>query len=146
MQLLHHIRKETKRIKPNLVYVTPNACGRAFYKDWVVVMMLKAMKQKVIIHYHNKGVATRQDRFLDDFLYKSFFKEIKIILLADVLYEDIKKYVSQENIFICPNGIPESTGYNRNHITNEVPHILFLSKPILNSYQLPPYDFLELYL
>ena len=130
LQLLHRIRKETKRIKPNLVYVTPNACGGAFYKDWVVVMMLKAMKQKVIIHYHNKGVATRQDRLLDNFLYKYFFKGIKIILLADVLYEDIKKYVSKKNIFICPNGIPESTGYNRKHITNEVPHILFLSNMI----------------
>ena len=45
----------------------PNTKGGAFYKDFIVVMLLKAMGQNVIAHYHNKGVATRQDRVLDNF-------------------------------------------------------------------------------
>lgn len=104
---LRHIRQEVKTFHPALCYVTPNAKGGAFYKDYVIVMMLKAMGQKVVIHYHNKGVATRQDKPLDNFLYKRFFKGLKVILLAEPLYQDICKYVKRENVFICPNGIPE---------------------------------------
>lgn len=103
---LWNIRKEVKAFQPDLCYVTPNAKGGAFYKDFVVVMMLKAMGQKVVIHYHNKGVATCQHKFLDNFLYKNFFKHLKVILLAEPLYQDISKYVKRENVSICPNGIP----------------------------------------
>ena len=105
--LLNTIRREVKRLKPQLVYVTPNARGGAFYKDFIVVQMLKMMGCKVVVHYHNKGVATCQDRWPDNRLYKRFFRNIKVILLAEPLYNDIKKYVAREDVFICPNGIPE---------------------------------------
>lgn len=103
---LAHIRSEVKRLKPDLCYVTPNAKGGAFYKDFIVVMMLKGLGQKVVAHYHNKGVATRQDKILDNFLYKRFFKNLKVILLAEELYPDVCKYVKKEDVYICPNGIP----------------------------------------
>ena len=106
-KLLKKIRRELKTVKPKMVYVTPNACGGAFYKDFVVVQMIKSLGFLVIVHYHNKGVATRQDRFLDDLLYRRFFKGIKVILLSEYLYDDVKKYVRREDVFICPNGIPE---------------------------------------
>lgn len=105
--LLCGIRKNLKTINPNLVYVTPNACGGAFYKDYVVVQMIKRMGYRVVVHYHNKGVATHQKRFFDNFLYKRFFKGIKVILLSECLYDDVKKYVKREDVFVCPNGIPE---------------------------------------
>ena len=107
IMLLVHIREEIKRFKPELCYVTPNAKGGAFYKDFVVVEMLKAMGQKVVVHYHNKGVATRQDKTFDNILYKIFFKKLKVILLAEQLYPDIKKYVARKNVYFCPNGIPK---------------------------------------
>lgn len=123
---LRNIHQEVKTFHPALCYVTPNAKGGAFYKDFVIVMMLKAMGQKVVIHYHNKGVATRQNKLLDNFLYKRFFKGLKVILLAEPLYQDICKYVKRENVFICPNGIPE-----QETIPTKTPHegfnILFLS-------------------
>lgn len=127
-QLLNTIRKRVNCLKPQLVYVTPNARGGAFYKDFIVVQMLKAMGCKVVAHYHNKGVAIRQDHWLDDKLYRSFFKHLKVILLAEALYKDIKKYVRWEDVMICPNGIPETLNkepiFERN---NKVPHLLFLS-------------------
>lgn len=126
--LLKQIRREVKRLRPGLVYVTPNACGGAFYKDFVVVQMLKRMGCRVVVHYHNKGVATRQNRLLDNFLYKRFFKDLKVILLAETLYQDVRKYVSRDDVYICPNGIPETLSEEpaagRN---NKIPHLLFLS-------------------
>lgn len=105
MVLLRTIRKEVKRIRPQLVYVTPNAKGGAFYKDFVVVQMLKSLGCKVVMHYHNKGVATMANRRWDNWLYKKFFKGTKVILLADALYPDIQKYVKREDVSVCPNGI-----------------------------------------
>lgn len=107
VKLLSKIVKTVNKIHPQLVYVTPNACGGAFYKDFIVVQLLKIMGQKVVVHYHNKGVITRQNRLIDNWLYRWFFKKLKVILLAEVLYDDIQKYVPRNKVYICPNGIPE---------------------------------------
>lgn len=105
--LLCTIYKEVKRLNPSLVYVTPTSHGGAFCKDFIVVQMVKMMKRRVVVHFHNKGVAVQQNNFLFGFLYRIFFKNLKVILLADSLYKDIEGYVDRKNVYICPNGIPE---------------------------------------
>lgn len=132
IRLLLNIKKKVKALRPNLVYVTPNAKGNAFYKDFIIVQMLKSLGCKVICHYHNKGVKTRQDRWLDDWLYRRFFKGIKVILLAEVLYDDVCKYVKREDVFICPNGIPDTVTEGLRRPENKVPHILFLSNLLVD--------------
>lgn len=132
IQLLYQIRKEVKKLKPQLVYVTPNACGGAFYKDFVVVQLLKAMGCKVVAHYHNKGVATRQNHKPDKWLYHQFFKGIQIILLAEPLYEDMQQFVKREQVLFCPNGIPESSPINKAPRKEGLPHIFFLSNLLID--------------
>lgn len=136
-KLLRKIRHEVKVVKPQLVYVTPNACGGAFYKDFVVVQMLKCLGCQVVAHYHNKGVATHQDRWFDNILYKRFFKDIKVILLSEFLYVDMKKYVNRKDVFICANGIPCSSELDSRSIPSStpqtlIPHILFLSNLLVS--------------
>lgn len=104
---LMEIRRAVKSVKPDLVYITPNSAGAPFYKDFLTVMMLKMMKQRIVMHFHNKGVATRQERWLDNRLYRRYFKGVKLILLADALYEDVRKYIGRNDVFVCPNAIPE---------------------------------------
>lgn len=128
--LLQKIRCLVKGVRPDLVYITPNAAGGAFYKDFVVVMMLKRMGSKVVAHYHNKGVFTRQDRWIDNLLYRLFFKDLKVILLADALYKDVGKYVKRENVLVCPNGISKECSVKEG-ATHQVPHILWLSNMML---------------
>lgn len=131
--LLLRIVKGLVRVKPQLVYVTPNSHGGAFYKDFVVVQLIKLMGYRVIVHYHNKGVATRQDRWLDDKLYRLFFKNLKVILLAEALYKDVEKYVKREDVFVCPNGIPASL--DKEPVAerkNEIPQLLFLSNLLVD--------------
>ena len=121
-------RKTVKAVKPDLVYITPNSAGAPFYKDFIIVMMLKMMGQKIVMHFHNKGVATRQNRKLDNWMYKHYFKGVKLILLADALYEDVKKYVKREDVFVCPNAIPAISNANLvNENSDHVPHILWLT-------------------
>lgn len=131
--LLLRIVKGLVRVKPQLVYVTPNSHGGAFYKDFVVVQLIKLMGYRVIVHYHNKGVATRQDRWLDDKLYRLFFKNLKVILLAEALYKDVEKYVKRKDVFVCPNGIPASL--DKEPVAerkNEIPQLLFLSNLLVD--------------
>ena len=131
--LLLRIVKGLVRVKPQLVYVTPNSHGGAFYKDFVVVQLIKLMGYRVIVHYHNKGVATCQDRWLDDKLYRLFFKNLKVILLAEALYGDVEKYVKREDVFVCPNGIPESLkGEPKSERNNVIPQLLFLSNLLVD--------------
>lgn len=131
------IRKTLHKLRPKLVYITPNACGFAFYKDFLIVKMIKVLGYKVVLHYHNKGVKNRQDRFVDNLLYKYFFSEVKVILLAEQLYDDMKKYVNRENVYICPNGIPDISLCSRSVLETErldktIPHILFLSNLLID--------------
>ena len=138
-KLLRKIRHEVKEVKPQLVYVTPNACGGAFYKDFVVVQMLKRLGCQVVVHYHNKGVATHQDKWFDDALYKRFFEDIKVILLSECLYDDVKKYVKRDDVFVCGNGIHSaaiescvSAPFDAASPENKIPHLLFLSNLLIS--------------
>lgn len=128
LKKLMDVRKAVKSVKPDLVYITPNSAGIPFYKDFITVMMLKMMGQKVVMHFHNKGVETRQDKWLDNWMYKHYFKGVKLILLADALYEDVKRYVKREDVFVCPNAIPViSMANDEPERTDAVPHILWLT-------------------
>lgn len=106
LRLLLRIRKEIRSFKPELVYVTPNTVGAPFYKDLIITQLVKSMGCRVVAHFHNKGVSTRQDRWLDDKLYRLAYRNQKNILLSENLYQDVKKYVAREDVYIVPNGIP----------------------------------------
>lgn len=132
-RMMTRIRRTVKVFKPDLVYVTPNAAGGAFYKDFMVVNMLKRMGCRVLCHYHNKGVRRRQIHSFDDQLYRSFFKDIKVLLIVPQLYDDMKKYLRIRDTYFCPNGIPEllSTEIEAKR-NNEVPEILYLSNLLIS--------------
>ena len=131
--LLRYISHVVKEIRPELVYITPNAGGKAFFKDFIVVQMLKSMGCKIIAHYHNKGVSAYQSKWIYNFLYKRFFSNLKVILLAENLYKDIAKYVKREDVYICPNCIPSSCKEEMEARRNNViPHLLFLSNLLIS--------------
>ena len=130
LKFLYTIVKTIKKEHPQLVYVTPVATGIAFYRDYVVMRLLKLLKCNVVAHFHNKGVSKRQGNWLDNKLYQSYFQGIKVILLADCLYEDIKKYVKPSQVIICPNGIKDEHPGMIPKRTNSIPQMLFLSNLI----------------
>lgn len=127
-KMMNRIRRTVKVFKPDLVYVTPNASGGAFYKDFMVVNMLKRMGCRVLCHYHNKGVRRRQTYAIDDQLYRSFFQNIKVLLIVPQLYDDMKKYLRIRDTYFCPNGVPMKLDHEPEADRhNEVPEILYLS-------------------
>ncbi|MFA5299570.1 MAG: glycosyltransferase family 1 protein, partial [Lutibacter sp.] len=103
------IRKTISQIilfRPNYVYLTLTAKGVGFYKDALVVIVAKLLGSNMVYHFHNKGVSSRQDKWLDNLLYKAIFKNANVILLSEHLFSDIQKYVPRNLVHICPNGIP----------------------------------------
>jgi glycosyltransferase involved in cell wall biosynthesis len=94
--------------RPAIVYLTLTAKGSGFYKDALLALLIKGFRFKVVYHLHNKGVRERQHHNIDNWLYKKVFKNAEIILLSRHLYPDIQKYVAEEQVHYCPNGIPDA--------------------------------------
>lgn len=110
IRLLLKVVYKAITFKPDLCYVTPNASGPAFIKDFLMIEIIKLLGTQVIVHYHNKGVAQYQRKFLYNVFYHIFFKNLKVILLSELLYNDIKKYVKHEDVYISKVGIPIEIG------------------------------------
>lgn len=106
LRLVRRMFSEVRHFRPDLVYFTANSCGMPFYRDYILVRVLKLMRCRITVHYHNKGVASCQNGFINDILYRRFFNGIKVIQLSELLYYDIEKYVRREDVFVCNNGIP----------------------------------------
>ena len=116
---------------PGVIYLAISAKGVGFYKDYPIFLLAKLFRKKLVLHYHNKGVKTRQQNFFDDLLYRILFKNTKVILLSKRLYEDVSKYVKQEDVFFLPNGIPIPNAVEEFLPKNNmVSQLLFLSNLI----------------
>lgn len=119
--------------KPDLVYLTLTAKGVGFYKDAVVAIIAKLFGKKIVYHFHNKGVSTRQKNWFDNVLYKIVFRNASVILLSKHLYYDIKKYVKIEKVHYCHNGIPGEAHFKEDVEADKMaPQLLFLSNLIIS--------------
>lgn len=116
--------------RPNVCYLALTATGIAFYKDVLLVALLKCFRVKRIYHLHNKGISIKQDRLIYYYLYKYVFKNAKVILLSKLLYYDIKCFVKYKDVYICPNGIPEIKISDKKISKNKILNLLFLSNLI----------------
>lgn len=116
--------------RPDLCYMTLNAHGTGFYKDFIIVLLLKLFKVRLVYHFHNKGVLKNSTKWYYDLCYRVTFKDTYCILLAKSLYVDIEKYIPLTNVYFCPNGIPV---YSKNQKRESIKfpedgcHFLFLS-------------------
>lgn len=133
-KLLWQVLLQLIRFKPQICYLTIQVYRIGFYKDLPMALLAKLFGIKVVYHFHNKGVNTRQRRFIDNLLYRLAFRNSDVILLSKYLYPDIQKYVSEERVHYCANGIPENgerkteNGERRTEKKNV--EILFLSNLI----------------
>ena len=133
IRLILQVNKALFCFKPDVCYLTISTKDAGFYKDALIVFLVRLYRVKRMYHLHNKGVSARQDGVLDNLLYKLVFKNVDVILLSKHLYPDLQKYVPEERVHYCPNGIPlvksesQMTKGNDSH-TN--PEILFLSNLI----------------
>jgi glycosyltransferase involved in cell wall biosynthesis len=110
ISLTWQVKKQLLTHRPDLCYFTPTAAGPGFYKDALVIAIVKLFRIKTVSHYHNKGVSSRQKHLIDNILYRLAFKNTRVILLSKLLYPDIQKYIPESRVYYCPNGIPDLKG------------------------------------
>lgn len=127
--ILWQVIKNLFAHRPDLCYLAITAQGIGFYKDALVVLLVKLFRVKPVYHFHNKGVIKRQDKFIDNLLYRFVFKNADVILLSPYLYPYIQKYVSANAVHYCPNGIQDQVKSQKPEVKskNLVVEILFLS-------------------
>jgi len=125
---LLNIIKTVLKEHPQLCYVTPSSWDWGFYRDFLTIGVLKLLNRKIVVHFHNKGVEQWANRPFNKMLYRCFFSNLKVIILAEELYEEKQKYVKKEDVFICPNGINQSkVKTNSIKLKNDCFSLLFLS-------------------
>ncbi|RZK06768.1 MAG: hypothetical protein EOO43_21740 [Flavobacterium sp.] len=95
--------------RPSICYFALSTTGKAFFKDAVLIALIKIFNIKLIYHLHNKGVSQYQQKRMYKFFYNYVFKDVKVILLSKALYRDIEAFVPYTNVYICPNGIKLTT-------------------------------------
>lgn len=130
LKIVYQTLKQLIVFQPDLVYIALTAKGKAFYKDAFIALLAKLFGRKIIYHLHNRSMLERQDKWLDVVLCKMLFKNTDVILLSKYLYPEIQKYVPENRVHYCPNGIPNATAQIPN---TKIPNskgtvqILFLS-------------------
>lgn len=129
----------------SLCYLAITCHGLGFLKDAPFVLLCKLFRRRVVIHQHNKGMANDVNKSIYRWLLPLVYRNTSVVLLSWYLYDDISSVVKKEQVYICPNGIPESIK-NRVNIQkdNEIPHILFLSNLLLEKGVLVLLDALKL--
>lgn len=125
LRLLRQVRKEIRDFHPDLVYLTPTTSGPGLVKDCMTAMAIRNSGSRVVLHFHNKGVSTRQDHFPYGLFYRILFRDAKVILLSERLYPDVERFVARKDVQACSNGIDCPAFPAREE--HEVPEILFLS-------------------
>lgn len=113
----------------DLCYLAITCHGLPFLKDFPFVMLCKMFRKKIIIHQHNKGMSNDVEKWPYRWALPMAYRNTKVMLLSEHLYDDVSKVVKTEQVLICPNGIPYAT-YSNSTTGNGTPHILFLSNLI----------------
>ena len=109
LKIVFKTLKQLIIFQPDLVYIALTAKGKAFYKDAFIALLAKLFGRKIAYHLHNRSMAERQDKWLDVVFCKLLFKNTDVILLSKYLYPEIQKYVPENRVHYCPNGIPEAS-------------------------------------
>lgn len=90
----------------DICHISLTASGLGFYKDLLMVAILKLHRIKLIYHFHNKGVAKFSRFWINRIFYRFVFTNTQSILLSPHLYTDIGSYVKKTDVYYCPYGIP----------------------------------------
>lgn len=91
--------------KYELIYFTLSPLGFAFYKDAVLVLIIKVFSNnKILFHLHGKGIKNELRSSFKRSIYSLVFRKTGVIQLAEVLHDDIKE-IYPDTPYFLPNGI-----------------------------------------
>ena len=127
LKFIQSVCTRIRNEKPQLVYITPSLSGWAFYRDWLVVRIIKRNHCAVVTHFHNKPPQSFTRKWYNRWLYNSFFRGLHTIFLSERLAIPFKEYIAPQLLHICPNGMPDNASITPRATTHSPYTFLFLS-------------------
>lgn len=115
LKILKHVVSALLKNKYDVCYITLSTHGLGFYKDLLIVMVVKLFNVKIVYHFHNKGVEKHSRYVFNRWLYRLAFNGTRSILLSPKLYPDLQRYVRKTDVHYCPNGVPDMAYQSANH-------------------------------
>jgi glycosyltransferase involved in cell wall biosynthesis len=127
--------KLLSRPRPDLVYFTLSPAGWAFFRDLVLIALIRMTGARCVLHLHGRGVAAAIEKARwQRHLYRFAFGRAFAIVLGGTLRDDINGVAASDRIFVVPNGIqdtavakPHACRRARLDLDDTPPRILFLS-------------------
>lgn len=116
------------RLKPSICYITLNPTGSAFFKDSIILFILKIFRKPIIVHFHGKGITDwvkSKSNWVKKY-YQKVMKKTHLIVLGDSLISDVE-IVYKQIPFVVPNGIPLIDNQPIKSLEHSKLEILFLS-------------------
>lgn len=93
--------------RPGLCYYALTTTGSGFYKDVLMIVLLRFFRVKIVYHIHNKGVIHAGKKKINHLFYRFVFRDAYVILLSRHLYYDVEAYIPHDHVYYCPNGIKD---------------------------------------
>jgi glycosyltransferase involved in cell wall biosynthesis len=110
--------------RPDMVYFTITPYGVSFYRDLLMVALIKIFRVKLVYHLHGKGIKDCYPRHKKCYNYA--YHNVEVICLGNKLTEDI--YFFKGTPYIVNNGIPIINDIAQKQKRNDdTVNILFLS-------------------
>ncbi len=116
--------------RPDLVYVTANSAGLSFWKDFLVILMLKMFGVKHCMHYLNKGFFKYDQSLIGRLILRIYFWKSTAIFLSKHLLFDLKNSHKYIKMRFCPPGAEARPGEGKEYSEDSKIRLLFLSNLI----------------
>ncbi|MBF0603675.1 MAG: glycosyltransferase family 4 protein [Nitrospirae bacterium] len=117
--------------RPDLVYFTLVPTGIPFYRDTMLLTLIRWLGIKPILHLHGIGIRQESHKGINRFLYRWVFHDVDVIHLSPLLYYDIENHVPKERCHFLANGIRSEVQHPRKKahqaLTKGPVRLLFLS-------------------
>ena len=102
------------QFKPNLVYLNLSPHGLGFYKDCILVFIIKLFKSKIVNHVHGKGINNEvKNNFLKKKFYRFIFDNMDLICLSKILKKDVEKVKDNSSIIQTINNFSDKIGKSK---------------------------------
>lgn len=112
--------------RPECIYFQISCFGPSFYRDSIIILLLKLMNKKILLHIRVKGFKNNiKTNTLKYKYYKYIFSGVYLICLSRLLVDDLK-HIANGKIYVVNNGIPLIKKYRKKKM-HETLRITFFS-------------------
>jgi glycosyltransferase involved in cell wall biosynthesis len=127
---------------PKYIYITPTISDKGFYRDFFILELTRFLnlvfykKNEICLHIHMRPYNV--SKFQNEYLFKLFFRNTKVILLSNALLHDFDKDVFKDTqVFILHNVIlPITNAENIQNSLDKFPnnYLLLTNQSIIITY------------